>query len=144
MSFSQFLSLLPLYHTHPPPPSLFLSLKDRCQCERLMNIVLLLYYFLSTSVCLSCVIPDSCRCSLERLSIWEMAFTLIPFQILLKWASCLAFHTLDCLIISTYPRRVFSACTLTTMKEVGNERLGLTEGCFDFFSFFKSLILFIH
>ncbi len=97
-----------------------LSLKDRCQSVCLCLYVQQAqeYWFDFLSTCLFGLhILDSCRCSLERLSIWEMALALIPFQILLKWASCLAYHTLNCLIISADPCCVFSTCSWTAMKE---------------------------
>lgn len=74
------------------------------------------FYFLSTCL-FGLHILDSCRCSLEWLSIWAMALALIPFQILLKWASRMAYHTLNCLIISADPCRGFSTSTWTAMKE---------------------------
>ena len=100
------------------------ALKDRCQ-----SLCLSLYvqqaheygfYFISTCL-FSLRTLDSCRCSLEWLSIWEMAPVLIPFQILLKWASCLAYHTLGCLIISTDPRCVVPARTRTALSLIVSE-----------------------
>lgn len=81
------------------------------------------YWFDILSTCLFGLhISDSCRCSLERLSIWEIALALIPFQILLKWASCLAYHTLNCLIISADP-----CCVFSTWARGERKKAGLTE-----------------
>lgn len=51
----------------------------------------------------------------------KWSLTLIPFQIVLK-RIYLAFNTLDCFIISTYPRRVVSTCAWTAKKERGERK----------------------